>query len=398
MGATPIDIDGLYPGNVEQPQVTPMNSSGQRSTAVIASGVIAILGSLFAAIGVLFSLLGIFIASRLPNTARFPDNVRVIVGGMMAVFLGIAIWGIFSGVGLIRFRNWARISVLVWAGITTPICLMAMAVMIFIPLPPTPNSAPIAGEFVRAMVVIFYGAPLAIAVWWLILFTRPRVVEQFQAAPVSEDAQGDPFTVLPPPAAAALDAPFHPGPYANRVSPSRPGIPLPIIVLACFFLISAASIFFIFFFHMPAMVFGHAFTGLTGSVVYATWCALYAVAGVGMLRRVSWAYSVAIGVQILGIVSGIMTVLSPNFDAMMRRAISNMRLPPPEVYAAPSMEHLRGFSVIGLLFPLTILGLLAYYRPRFLEACAATAKGASNPATPGNSPTQSPAQRVEPVG
>ena len=126
--------------------------------------------------------------------------------------------------------------------------------------------------------------------------------------------------------------------YAVPAPLPAPGIPLPIIVLSCFFLISALSIFFIFFMHMPAMVFGHAFTGLTGSVIYATWCLLYAIAGIGMLRRVSWTYSVAIAVQILGIVSGIMTVLSPNFDSVMRRAMSSMNMPAPDVYQIQSMD------------------------------------------------------------
>ena len=86
---------------------------------------------------------------------------------------------------------------------------------------------------------------------------------------------------------------------------------------------------------MPAMVFGRAFTGLTGSVIYATWCVLYATAGIGMLRRISWTYSVAIAVQIFGIVSGIMTVLSPNFDSMMRRAMTNMNMPTPTSIPLP---------------------------------------------------------------
>ena len=119
-----------------------------------------------------------------------------------------------------------------------------------------------------------------------------------------------------------------------------------------------------------------------------------------MLRRVSWAYSVAIAVQILSIISGIMTVLSPNFDSIMRRAMINMNLPPPEVYSSPSMEHLRGYSVMGLILPLAILGLLAYYRPRFLDACAAktgNASGQGDATMPGSSPAQSPAPNIESV-
>jgi hypothetical protein len=358
-----------------------MTNPEQRSAAVTASGVIAILGSVFTVIAISFSLVGLFVALSTPRTAQMLPNLRLIVTAVMLAFVAVAIFGIASGVGLIRFRNWARISALVWSGISVPFCLVAMAAMTSVPLPLEQNS-PIPNAVLRAIVVGFYGAPLAVAVWWLILFTRPRVVAQFRAgAPSAAGVPGDPFTAIPPPT-------------------MRPGIPLPIIVLSCFFLIGAASIFLIFFVHIPAMVFGRAFTGLTGSTIYATWCLLYAIAGIGMLRRVSWAYSVAIAVQILSIISGIMTVLSPNFDSMMRRAMINMDLPPPEVYSSPSMAHLRGFSVMGLIFPLAILGLLAYYRPRFLEACAAKTQnpsGEGDSTMPGGSPEESPTPNVEPA-
>lgn len=380
-----------------------MHSYGQRSTAVMASGVVAILGSLFSALGILIGLMGLLLSAGRPNSMETMPGIRAMTAAMMVFFFAIAICGAFSGVGLIRFRNWARISVLIWAGITTPICLIVIAMMAFVPLP-TPPDSPVTTTLIRLVVVIFYGGPLAIAVWWLILFTRPRIVAQFRQAPAG--ASGDPFTALPAPSTAPTDSYGAPGIYAVPAPLSGPSIPLPVIVLACFFLVSALSIFFIFFIHVPAMVFGRAFTGLTGSVVYATWCVLYAVAGVGMLKRVPWAYSVAIGVQILGIVSGIMTLLSPNFDDVMRRAMSAMRMPPPDVYQIESMAHLRGFSFIGLLFPLAILGMLAYYRPRFLEACAARAGISSMPGnstrpgnstTPGNPTRPSSSQGVEPV-
>jgi hypothetical protein len=343
-----------------------MNSVGQRSTAVMASGVVAILGSVVTAIGILIGIMGLLLSFSRPNPMETMPGIRTITAAMMVVFFAIAIWGAFSGVGLIRFRNWARISVLIWAGVTAPICLLVIAMMAFIPLP-TPQDSLVTSTMIRLMIVIFYGGPLAIAVWWLILFTRPRIAAQFKVA--ASGASGDPFTAIPV-TAESLDANGVPVTYAVPAPLPAPGFPVPIIVLACFFLLSALSIFFIFFMHMPAMVFGHAFTGLTGSVVYATWCLLYAIAGVGMLRRVPWAYSVAIGVQILGIVSGIMTLLSPNFDDVMRRAMSSMKMPAPDVYQIQSMTHLRGFSFIGLLFPLAILGMLAYYRPQFLRACA----------------------------
>jgi len=371
-----------------------MTNTSQRSTAVIASGVIAILGSVVTAIGVLMGLMGVLVAPRIPRAAPgMPDPLAILVV-MIIVFFAVAIWGAFSGVGLIRFRNWARVSTLIWAGITAPFSLLVIGFMAILPFPVPPNSpAPITA--IRSLMILFYGAPFAIAVWWLILFTRPKIVEQFR--PAAASGPGDPFGAIP--VTAALDASGMP--IAGAVPALMgPSVPIPIIVLACFFLLSSLSIFFIFFVHVPAMVFGRAFTGLTGSVVYAMWCALYVIAGVGMLKRISWAYSVAIGVQILGIVSGIITLLSANFEDMMRRAMFSMQMSTEEVYTMQSMAHLRGFSFIGLLFPLAILGILVYYRPRFLAACALKAGNPPAPGdsmTPGDSPSQTASRGVEPV-
>src|ERR1700685_1110078 len=374
-----------------------MNSTGQRSAAVMASGVIAILGSLVTAIGILIGMMGLLLSSQYPNPMDAMPGLRVMTAAIMAIFFAVTIWGAFSGVGLIRLRNWARVSVLVWSGIAAPMCVLAIVFVAILPTPPSPNPT-MMRTILDVVMILFYGGPLAIAVWWLILFTRPNVVAQFK--PVAAAAgPGDPFGAIP--VKVATDGSVAHMAYAVPAPLPAPSVPLPITVLSCFFLLSSLSVFFVFFTHMPAMVFGHAYTGLTGSVIYGGWCLLYAIAGVGMLRRVSWTYTVAIALQILGIVSGIITLLSPNFDDVMRRAMSTTGLPAgSELYQMPSMAHLRGFSFIGLLFPLAILGLLVYYRPRFLEACASKGGNSSAPdnsTTPGDSPSQTPSQSVEPV-
>jgi hypothetical protein len=351
----------------------------------MASGVIAILGSLVTAIGILIGMMGLLLSSRYPNPMDAMPGLRVMTAAIMAIFFAVTIWGAFSGVGLIRLRNWARVSVLVWAGIAAPICVLAIVFVAFLPMPPSPNPTLLL-TMIHLVTVLFYGGPLAIAVWWLILFTRPKIVAQFK--PVAAAAgPGDPFGAIP--VTATADASGTHAPYAEPAALPGPSVPLPIIVLSCFFLLSSLSVFFIFFMHIPAMVFGHAYTGLTGSVIYAGWCLLYAIAGVGMLKRVPWTYTVAIGLQILGIVSGIITLLSPNFDDVMRRAMSTTGLPAgSELYQMPSMTHLRGFSFIGLLFPLAILGLLVYYRPQFLRsvqrACAVPELNLPAESAPGN--------------
>ena len=376
--------------------MTNANNVGQRSTAVMAAGVVAILGSVVTAIGILIGMMGLLLSLGRPNPMEAMPGIRTMTAAMMVIFFAITIWGAFSGVGLIRFRDWARVSVLVWAGIAAPICLLVVGFMAFIPFP-TSAESPVSVTMIRVMMILFYGGPFVIAVWWLVLFTRPGIVAQFKAAAApAGSGSGDPFTAIPVPLQAdgSVDVYGAPVAYSVPVPLSGPSVPVPIIVLACFFLLSALSIFFIFFMHMPAMVFGHAFTGLTGSVVYAAWCLLYAIAGVGMLKRVPWAYSVAIAVQILGIVSGIITLLSPDFDDVMRRAMSSMHLPAADLYQMQSMAHLRGFSFMGLLFPVAILGMLVYYRPRFLEACASKP---GSPSSKGSPTTPASSQSVEPV-
>src|SRR5579863_4937442 len=225
-----------------------MNNVGQRSTAVLAAGVVAILGSVVTAIGILIGMMGLLLSVGRPSPMESMPGLRVITGAMMGIFFTITIWGAFSGVGLIRFRNWARVSVLVWAGIAAPICLLVVGLMAFIPFPSSPES-PLSVTMIRVMMMLFYGGPLAIAVWWLILFTRPGIVAQFRAAPASAGGgSGDPFTAIPVPLQpdGSVDVSGAPMAYAVPAPIPGPSVPVPIIVLACFFLLSALSIVFIF--------------------------------------------------------------------------------------------------------------------------------------------------------
>jgi hypothetical protein len=65
----------------------------------------------------------------------------------------------------------ARISAIVWAGVTAPLCASVLVIVALMPIP-SPANAPIDVVFLRIFMALFYGAPLAIAIWWLILFNR----------------------------------------------------------------------------------------------------------------------------------------------------------------------------------------------------------------------------------
>ncbi len=280
-----------------------------------------------------------------------PSSVRTMATGTVAFFSGLAIFGVFTGIGVLRLKNWARISTLVWSGITAAICIPILAFLVLIPFPTPPNAtSPPDMAFVRVAAGLVYALPLAVAIWWLILFNRKAIAAQFTA----------------PAPDSLLDASGFP---SHTTSPSKPSLPLPITVLAVFLLISSFSAFLLFFVHMPIVLFAHAFRGPAGTAVWITICLLSTAAGIGLLCRKGWSYSLALGLQMLGFLSGIVTLASPKYPDLMREAIASMAFstaPYPEY----SIEQLRRFSYASLAFPVLIGILLLYYRSRFLQTCA----------------------------
>src|ERR1700730_18663103 len=155
-----------------------MPASPARSGAVTAAAVVAILGSILLLLGAVFGLLGVVMMQNMPANpgAEQPPELRY------AGFIGVAfiaaggIWGLASGIGLLRYRNWARISTLVWSGLAVAFCGLAMFFVSSMKMPIPPNAAAGTEQAVRVLIVIIYGLPLLIGVWWLILFTRKPIV------------------------------------------------------------------------------------------------------------------------------------------------------------------------------------------------------------------------------
>ena len=271
---------------------------------------------------------------------------------MMIFFLAVAIFGIFSGVGLLRLKEWARISTLVWSGITIAFCGLMVAVFSVMSFPNQEGTPADYMTIVRIASAMFYSLPLGIGIWWLILFTRKGVVAQFRR---SADASADPATSL-----------------AEQQLPAvKPAPPLPISVLAVFFLLSSLSLIFVFFFSTPVVLFGHIVRGPAGRLIWVVACLLCAAAGIGLLRLKPWSYLLAIGLQAFWLVSGLVTQLSPNYRAVMEEVMSAARTQfGAPAYPTQSIEQLKVFSWIGLMFPVLIVALLFYYRSRFLTAAA----------------------------
>ena len=225
--------------------------------SVTAAGIVAIL---FGAFGM---LMGILVELSLAVSSRFSSAER---GAPLAApskafsqvlwlfLIALAVYEILVGAGILRRRNWARITALVWAGIMAFISaitiVFVLAVMDKI-VPNLPNAADVAPAIavMKWVIACAYAIPLGVGIWWLILFTRPRVISSF--TPV--------YAALHP--GVAFDATGLPS-----FVPGGPSCPLPVLLVAGIDVFSGVSMLLFLFFPFPfslsatrSLVYRHGF-------------------------------------------------------------------------------------------------------------------------------------------
>jgi hypothetical protein len=354
-----------------------MNTPANRASlpAVTAAGIVAIIFSLFGALVSFLGGVGFLLLPQLPqapqNRVALPPEVRGIMVGMMLFMLALSVFGIFVGIGILRRRNWARITILVWGGIMGFFCLAAVAfsLVLFssgngIALPNTSGvDAARAMAFAKIFLIVFYGIPAAVGIWWLVLFTRSNVAMAF---------------TQPAAAAPTMDASGFPQPTIDIAAPQRPTCPLALMVLAVFFIFSSAcTLVFLAFpmpYAVPMYVFGHSFSGAAPKVFLALVALVMGGASFAMLKLKPWGLYTLLAVQGFFLVNGIFMVLTPRYVAEMRDAMekaSNQYSTIPGGNPFFSEQYFRSFMGLGLLISLFFVALLVFYRSRFLEQAAA---------------------------
>jgi hypothetical protein len=280
--------------------------------------------------------------------------MRYTMLGVQAFMMCLSLFGVATGIGIIYLRKWARISILIWGGFSVFFGVIGIPVAYLMLLSPNPSAPalPVPGmQAVRAILLVIYGIPLVIGVWWLILFNRKAIKAQFAGGRASADPS----------------------------SARKPVGPLPIAVLAWFYITSVLNLLFLPLlpFHMPLFVFGYVLPGSAGKVVLIITSLAFAIAGIGLLRLKRWSYSLTMGLQLFWLASTVVSVLTPNYsavmDSYMKEMLASFLL--PETHSSPFnfAQHFGWIVVASLVFAGAILGLLVYYRPRFLEAASRAA-------------------------
>ena len=335
-----------------------MDSSPRASTSILVAGIFAVLGGVIGTFSSLSALI-LFSTSGVAQTGPFPAAMRPILYSVWIIALLCALFVAFTGIQVMRLRNWARVSMLVIAGCLLFFGLMGIVVMcvsafVSIPMQPT-----VPQGLLLTVLAVTYGIPTVISVWWLILFTRRSVVAQFQV-----------LTALEPPR-----------PRSSLSIFNNPECPLPVRIVGWYLGSFVLVIPFIPFLpkSTPAVLFGHVFFGPAAAVIYLFNFALISTPAIGLLLLKRWSYPLTFLSQLLACINAVYSTLSPSYESSVRAMFEKMNLPAIPAYTEQMLHYSRYFSLIGLLFPAAILITLYVTRQKFYEAAGRASQSALSP-------------------
>jgi hypothetical protein len=143
------------------------------SVRILISGIIAILAGLN-----LLLFAAYMHARHRPLPDAVPPALPLVAEMLIAA---LALWGIFTGIGLFWHKPWARISIQVFAiAVALQSLLAGSGALVALRSLISIHADPATMRSAYARTAIF-PAQIAIAIWWLILFNTRRTKAEFTA-------------------------------------------------------------------------------------------------------------------------------------------------------------------------------------------------------------------------
>jgi hypothetical protein len=317
--------------------------SAKPSAGIIASAIVALLGSVIAIlVGGLMALTGLaFSTSAAVPPPDQPLPSIAVIALMAGVEVGLGLWGIVSAVGLVRLQNWARQCFVVFGsllaflsfGSASGLLLAAIAQPSTLP----PNVSP---DLFRAILLGFTVISVmgfAIAIWWLVYFNRASVKAQFGTGAVASEPRQ---------------------------------FPLAVSIIAWIFIVGGVMTAVQMLFSYPLMLFGIVLRGWASSLTLALMAAISLSSGIGLLKKRAEAHSLAVGYSAFGILNLLSYLVLPGSFARMQEVFRETQPDQTPGLSAASMNSFLVFSMlVGLVFTSAMLVLLIRERRPFLDAC-----------------------------
>ena len=145
-----------------------------RPIGITVSAIVAAFGSIIMLLFAVLAIASLFTVAPRPQP---PNTPQLVIAGA-AMCAAFAVIGVWTSVGLIRLRSWARTSILIFAGFLVVSCILSLLMSMAVPIPPE------FAENFRLIMTVMFGIPVAIGVWWLIQFNTPSTKAAF-ASPVA---------------------------------------------------------------------------------------------------------------------------------------------------------------------------------------------------------------------
>jgi ABC-type antimicrobial peptide transport system permease subunit len=283
----------------------------KRPAGVTISAVVVLVGSGLAVLSGALMILAFFIT---PATDSMPAFTRYSVLIMSVFMLGLASWGIVTGINLLQLREWARISMLVFSGLLLVMAVPGLLMMLVMPFPTPPATAVPPGvaapqmesmmTAVRIGMAAFYALLSVLGGWWLYFFLSRPIREQFRGS-----------------AAAASTW----TPAVDSLAPPSRKRPVSITIIAYLALAGACVFPFLRLFNLPLTFLGFYFTGGKASLIVTGYMTVQFLMAYGLLKLEKWGRSLAIYYFNFAIFNSIISVILPGAQARYEEAMTVMQ-------------------------------------------------------------------------
>lgn len=299
----------------------------QRSPGVTVVGVFSLLGSMLT---LLLGALMLLAAAVAPHSSTPTPGFAAMAFSSLFLFAP-AVWGITTSIGVFRLKRWARTSILLFAALLTLMGLSLPLVFLAMPAPPVPSQAVSAWTAIRSAMTVFYLCLAALGVWWLVLFTRPSVKEQFQGGVVNQSER-----------------------------------PTSITIIAWLLLVSSPFTLACALFRVPALFFNSLLTGWSATACYLAFGIVTFFLGMGLLRLDPRARVFAIYYSVFAWVNAVFAYTLPGTQQRLQELAKRLPsfLKSPSTQPAPAINPWFMVAWISL-FMLVQIYFLVTRKPAF---------------------------------
>ena len=299
--------------------------SVKRSRDVTAAAVVMLFGS---GLVILFAIGDGLYMARAHTAVNWPR--------VLFMFALLIVWGVATGIGILKLRSWARISIMLMSAGAIFLCVIAAVAVMGAALKRSESQAAAAGALVAAMCAV----PVGIGVWWLWLFTRRRVAAQFAPDLSSEQVSVE-----------AIGA------------PAARAIPASVAIVALWFFLGALMDFHAIFFRplstILVTVLGAHLRRYAAVCAFIVMMQLRTIIGIGLFYRARWARVVGIALCIyLDVNNGVAFILPGSLNRFSNwvQSLVGRSLSP----SSDNIDFLRHLHVLALVIEILVPTVVLY--------------------------------------